>query len=1621
MDENISKQNKVPGSCDTFTKAEEIEALQKYLKNIREVQEEHTTLGDQIIGGPKFSKDDTLSGVVERLGVKDDAKLYDDVDVLRVKEIEALKEKLEGPTLVTLSEASSASDRSSINPAQNLSTEKTKLSIHDNTTLSAEKQGLDIGAQDIGLSKKVSGLEIDDNTPSLNTETQGPKVEEQDLELGKDVSKVVVSKNSSAADRSSIEPAQDLSTEKEKLRINDDDPKLSAEKQGPEIGNDTAELSTKKQILGVSDKDLGLSTEEQGPGKIEEPELSDHKTKINPSDPDILENEKQGPGKIKDVKLSGKVEKVDNGKENITLETEKQGPKINDNVKLESEKQGLNINDHNLKLESEKQGPNVSDDIKSLSEYIQGVDDETKIQNLESHVESVGGQEKSNSLSSQVTKTQGVEVNDELYTKKQGPERMKEPVLEKEVKRINPDKDAKLYDNVVRLHDKDIINNQGLSDEKVQGLKDTSTSSVDHLSSSIDRLKTTTSETLDNTPTQKVKHTKDVDKLEVTKEGIKVSDNIKPSDIITKLSDIKDTDLGQKKETINPGKTPDLSSDVRKLGVSKDDTLSEILRNLPANKGGDLEELYTEKQGPNTRNDNIELGEEVQGPKNLNDNLELSTKSQTLEVEEDDVSLWDKVQKLGVNENEDLSSFIDTLGVSDDEGLSTEIQGPENTDRDIELSDTTQGPGEIPQEQLSGDVQKISVDDSSSLSDQKQGPSGVSVDDSLSDIKRGITPNLDDSLSDYKANIKPNLDDSLSDYKADIKPNLNDSLSDIKEGVKPNLDDSLSDIKEGIEPNLTDTLSDIKEGVKPNQDNQLSNIKEGIKPNLTDTLSDNVEGIKPKQDNKLSNVKEGVKPNQTDTLSNTKKGPKGVNQDDKLSKNKTSVSKDNNKYNFDSLGNDNIKTFLSQIKSVLGSRLGNSKNKDTWTEDDGLYDAVSSIDVNNLDDEDKVNLYNIAKVMDNEGQTKEALIQALLARDRGDEDSYYKYLLHFADSKMLDKGWGQKIKGLMSSYLSGDITYKKAEEFTEQLKKAALAGYETDDSNNIKFDPKKKNDLVTNVIPQYNSDLIKKAEKDVENKLGNTDLSMTAANGSNVSLKVNDPNNDNIELVGGGVWKGNSKVPRYKLPGINLFNATDVSTYIRWTAEETLGRKMHGTVRQTALDAALFALCMARRTMEKATKSNRDRLPGGDFGMLSSLASGQDVVSAGVSAAKKVVKDFTSQLKSKKDTSQPMNRPKKETAGWNQANTAIGESLKISPVGSELATGTSIKGLVKGFLKSVARSVIGSLMGGEGIDYTFQDNYLTGTGIQTTLNELCSKKGPSVQTVEDLKSALNNSEYMTVPRRFTSTSDWGSNWYTLDSNDHWEIIFEPYAGVLNGNKSFLPAIEEINVINRFRHNVWTGYGKWIPFISFDLGMSRLVSKQLSLFEGEISYPTGIEFTNELRLSIADDQYKSWRTYFERCMMSSVYSSKAHGKDYYKEYHENQGKKIEQTDLMDPNEFTIIDKNYTTIASYKNVCFQCKIYSLTPQLYTISKYDLLVTLKDMAEERSGEVESGGTDLSLVFSIVGENADLAEEQSLKAEISKRVTASIARHNSNEDDPMAKVMNKFGKNKGLSVNEY
>ena len=166
------------------------------------------------------------------------------------------------------------------------------------------------------------------------------------------------------------------------------------------------------------------------------------------------------------------------------------------------------------------------------------------------------------------------------------------------------------------------------------------------------------------------------------------------------------------------------------------------------------------------------------------------------------------------------------------------------------------------------------------------------------------------------------------------------------------------------------------------------------------------------------------------------------------------------------------------------------------------------------------------------------------------------------------------------------------------------------------------------------------------------------------------------------------------------------------------------------------------------------------------------------------------------------------------------------------------------------------------------------------------------------------------------------------------------------------------------------------------------------------------------MTIVDDQYKSWRTYFETCMNAAVYSSTPNilevESDKVATSKSQVKKKVLKSQTKEANEGELIvvaeeyfdvyeakdngysniitkttpegwkkrdlvkiDKNYQLVAPYKNLSFRCRILVMTPQLSTITKYDLLLVLKDFSEERSGEIDSSGTDLTLSFSIVGEN--------------------------------------------------
>ena len=57
--------------------------------------------------------------------------------------------------------------------------------------------------------------------------------------------------------------------------------------------------------------------------------------------------------------------------------------------------------------------------------------------------------------------------------------------------------------------------------------------------------------------------------------------------------------------------------------------------------------------------------------------------------------------------------------------------------------------------------------------------------------------------------------------------------------------------------------------------------------------------------------------------------------------------------------------------------------------------------------------------------------------------------------------------------------------------------------------------------------------------------------------------------------------------------------------------------------------------------------------------------------------------------------------------------------------------------------------------------------------------------------------------------------------------------------------------------------------------------------------------------------------------------------------------------------------------YKNLSFLITIFILTPQYGTIKKCNLLCVLKDYTIENQGEADASPTELSVTFSIVGEN--------------------------------------------------
>ena len=414
------------------------------------------------------------------------------------------------------------------------------------------------------------------------------------------------------------------------------------------------------------------------------------------------------------------------------------------------------------------------------------------------------------------------------------------------------------------------------------------------------------------------------------------------------------------------------------------------------------------------------------------------------------------------------------------------------------------------------------------------------------------------------------------------------------------------------------------------------------------------------------------------------------------------------------------------------------------------------------------------------------------------------------------------------------------------------------------------------------------------------------------------------------------------------------------------------------------------------------------MGLLSDLASGKLSVK---SAAKSVVGAVGKALStSTVDKSQPINRPDLKKAKLSSYWEAPGQDV--------LDSSKKISGKTSGFFNKVGTSLFGEDSFSTGgirlfkdmIDPSFRgvDSNYSVTGIGATISMLINHKKLTHYSLTEFKDALKQSRYITTPDKFTSTSD-STNYMTLDSNHIWEIIFKPYLGKLNGYKTWLPSFYEIDKQNKYSFNMTTHHASgWLPITGFELQDKKLTSKDLPLFNGSISYPIGLEFTNELRLTFADDSLKSLKRYFDLCTKVSAYMSNIHTEG-------EPGYLLPEDDLsVDVYNPTVYIDGKVHPGLYKNLSFIVTIFILTPQYGTIKQCNLLCVIKDYSLDNQGETDSSPTELNVTFSIVGENpldiSEMKEQAETKSYTPPKKTGQTDRSGTGILDNLGSVVNIF-----------
>lgn len=1086
--------------------------------------------------------------------------------------------------------------------------------------------------------------------------------------------------------------------------------------------------------------------------------------------------------------------------------------------------------------------------------------------------------------------------------------------LSERVEKIESNENVRLSNSIIEVGGGEKIVDLSKKVSKIEGAEDK------ELSKTVEKIDDTR-ETPLSTEVDKIKDdnenklSSDVEKIRDTREQSLSTD-------VEKINDSRDNKLSEIVDKISDERVQTLSSLVEKIGEgSKNLELSRnterlidssSLVNSSTALSKNLEKILG---GKNKKN--ISLSKEVSKVnKNVHKEAVLSDEVSRIGAKEADLQLGKEVSKIKNDAEYPLSNKISKIeGIHDQSELSKTLEEISNNKEAQLTKDVSRLSINAEQNKLStkvSKVEKVNKDQnlSSKVSKIEGNKKSQKLSNKVSNIEgKNISPNLSDEVSKIEGN-KRNLELSkniskVSDNKTN--PVLSKKVSTIEGSNKtPELSSDVSKVGVvKIDPVLSKKVSKVE---KTDHEYSLSKkVSKLDNINKNPGLSEKVSKISDDRDYPLSEIVDKISDNRDNQLS-------------------TKINK---------IEDNREELELSKIVGKVGSDKSTDQHTQFNPDADNLYDSVLAVN-------------------DNQGGTAEEL------------SSYVGKVEHTKElSELSDKRSDLNID-------TSDL------ELSKTVSKVEIGDKEVELSKKVSK-PGSKDvgvDVLINKIRDY-KDLNKYYQNllhYLQNKTTNKGWAAKISSLMSTYLGGSELSQERIEAFETALYKeAMMDSPtirlRAKMPKSDAANA---SKYLRLKVETILGRGWGKGLGQKAravlLDEVLAMEVMSRDNSEKRAKANRDRLPGKPSFAVDAIRGG---ASEGVRGALKRVKDKATGLihgesvETKYPINRPLTRQEQFEAGidvgwdyqsWTKANSK-GETLK----------GMSIKKVVSKLVDAAMGDVDSSPA-----NYQFNENYIghgAFQGMNTTLEDLCNiSNANSIKTVQDLFDAFERSPYITTAGKVVGGKSNPLNIMTLDTNAFWEIILEPFVSLSdNGGKSFLPPIEEINLWNKLDHGVMTAYNRWLPITSFEMQKSKLTTKTAGLYDGEISFPTSIEFSNEFRLTFADDQFKSFRTYFERCMEVSIFNSEAHDfTDYGQDGFNNYVGYIKPYDKI-----TSVDKKYTCIAPYKNVTFKCTVYCMTPQKSTINKYELLLTLKDFIEERMGDIDSGGNDLTVSFSIVGEN--------------------------------------------------